>query len=442
MVGGKGDISGAGAPKPQKVTQINIKQAQDQAQKPEAKPQSAADATRNKQYAKPTDSQNTLAANKADTANKTNEKRTEAQQKLNAQLEGDSTKTGLKKDYEVKNVLLEAYLRTRKTPKRKRGKTQKGEKTPPRPSIRTRFKPKLPINPAKTKPAIPGRLRPVNPSDPKAMLHRAVNFIESQPAYQDPNLIAQYAKRLLSEGKSVEENKNFAAMMGLDESIAELDREAVKTLLTERMSGLSEEAQAVFADVLAMLNQPETPVLKPLVLLFLPFPFPFMLEELDDDFYMDDEELFTDEFEEGEEGADGEESEEESEEDFEPDVEASISVNTVNYGKIHMNLSHDSETNQFKLIIKGDKVAEDMAAVIQSSIAAAVTDADLMPVNMKEWHDSVLRITETRSLKINSNGMMNPEFLTACNSIIQTICDNDAGDDDGPQELEAEYKVL
>ena len=326
-------------------------------------------------------------------------------------------------------------------PKRpKETKSEKADKKkPPKMSLRTKLMPKRPINPKRPLPDIPGRLKSTTVNDPRKQLRDAVNILDQRAAYEDPNLISQYAKKLLKGGMDIE-NKSLAAIFGFDESLADLDMEALRTYAESKLSSteLSEELKLMLGEAINQINQSETQTLKPFIQLFFPLPFPFMFLEIDDEVWRDDEELLSDD-EEGEEDEDSDEEEDEDDE-FNPETEAKIAINTLNYGKLHMNLQYDSKESRFKLSVKGDEIAQDLIDIVESNLDLGLEESELSQNQLKIWHDNVLRITETRTLQINSEGKLNSEFLKACNIILKSIADNDKGSNN--KNIEAEYKVL
>ncbi len=458
MVGGQGDVSGVGGSKGPKITRIDIgkqKPGQQAQEQPTAPKKGAETARENKtHFTKPSASQDTLAANKTGTETTVDKNKADSQKQENLQKDSRQTETGLKKDYEIKNVGVEAFLKSRKAKRKtKGGKSKKQRGNPPKPNLKTRLSPKGAINPRRPLPAIPGRLKSLTHMNPKDQLQEVVKFMEAQPAYQDPNLIAQYAKQLLAKGADANSEINsFGKMLGLNESIANMDRETIIATITGALdnSDLGDELKAMINDVLGLLAQQEMHPLKPLILLFMPFPFSLMMQDLDEEFWIDDDELFEDEEEPGEEGDEEEEFEEGSEEeqeqvfdkDFHADVEASISISTLNYGKMHINISHDAEADKFKVLLKGDPMAADLSYVLEAALENAMGEnSELFQKEMKHWHDNVLKVTESRYLKIDSSGKMNEKFMQACNVILNTVVQNDPENDNGG-DIEAEYKVI
>lgn len=382
----------------------------------------------------------------SDQANKDSVQKQKTENKNATNLQEGSQKetSGLKKHQKVvKNPKVAAFLKKgageNLNKKPVNGKSNK-QKPPPM-SYRTLYAPKYPLNPRRIKPDIPKRLQSNNPADSLKILQEALNFDPSK----DQNLIAQYTKKLIAQGKESGSNEilTFAQLIGVNESIAQLKESEIRKTLISKLLELevsSEELALIIDDLIGQLNNPETPILKPLIQFFFPLPFPYIIFDLDESFYEDEKELLEEEFGDEEEEEENNE-EEEAEKELKAKTEASMSINTINYGKLHLHLVYDSKDSQMKLSVKGDERVMDLSIALESNIEDAIDQNTLfLQDELRLWHDNVLRITESRSIKIDSKGTLNPMFLKACNSLLETICVNDQEIDTG--EIEGDYKVL
>lgn len=449
-------------PKKQDSKQANVEQGQ-----------SGHDATakENKQlYSKAAQSQQEVIANQKGSESKALENQSSKQNQAKAEQSDKQLPSGLNKEYVIENPKLYSELKTRGQ-KKKLPSGDKDKKNPPKMSLRTRLSPKGAINPKENLGEIPGRLKSVKDFNKMSQLEEAVRMLESRLPHEDPNLITQYAQKLLSENQEMRNMKSLAQLLNLDESIAAKSPLEIRTLLEEvlRSPELNPDLIDALSKLIGLLEQ-NTSTLRPLILLFLPYPFPFIDLNLDDEFLEDEEELLDDEFadelkedESEEEGLEDDEQEDEfdqdeSEEDLQkiinadqgsstrqalrinPDVEASISVRTHNFGKLHFHLVHDETINKFKLSIKGHEDAEDLACAIESNLEFCAKGANFVQDEVRQWHDNVLQITESRIMQVNSKGQLNENFMRACNSIMETILENDF--EIREEEFEAEYNIL
>jgi hypothetical protein len=356
------------------------------------------------------------------------------------------TESGQPIEYEVasKNTILAAKLQNRAKNKSSNQLSKTDKKKPPKPSIRMLLAPQgAPINPRKRLTGLPRRLQ--------SFVDLRINTLEalqealaSRPAVEDPRLISQYAKKLLKYDAMRSEYKSVAQLLGLNEDAIFTNKRAffMKLVQLNKRDDFDPDFKSFISSLIMELQQPQTDMLKPLTLLFLPFPLPYLFLEPDEEFYADEDELLEDSYDEEEDtsGEDGDEDEEQ--EESEPDLAASIAVSTLNYGKLQMKLDYDSSSNKMKLKIKGDSIAEDLAIAIESNLEAALESLDtgVNSVELKLWHDNVLRITESRTLQLKSYGSLNPIFLRACNSILSTISKNDRDLDHGT--LNASYQIV
>lgn len=398
-------------------------------------------------------SANNAIANKAGSAKATKSENTQNQNTQNPSQANDKKGADLKKEYEIKdpdlakNPTLSAKLKGAKD-KKATGKNNKPKKAPPEPSLNVRMRIKGPLKPRIGPGKLPGRLGGLRADKHIDQLEALKEALNALPANEDPNLITHYSKKLLQDGSSMfPKGKSLAQLLGFDESIAQLDRDSIMTLLASKLNeeGLSEEMKTLLTEALLQLTQNEAGMLKPLTLLFLPFPLPYLYLDIDEEFIEDEEDFFKDEEEassDEDEGSDDSEKSPEDEGFIDADIQAAISIKTVNFGKMHLKLRHNSETNKMQLSIKADNNAGELAIALEANLEETLLHESnkLLFDEMRNWHDNVLRITESRTLQIASEGKLNPVFLKACNNLLETIYENDEEQID--DVMSAKYKVL
>jgi hypothetical protein len=404
----------------------------------------------NKVYRQSTDSQQQFASqgsspgfeaqeNLASKFGDTENKQKTNQQNKNEQVTKEQSiksKTGLSKDYEVigaKNPTLAAKLEGRDNPKSKMGKDIKNKRKPPKPSTHVLLNQgrSKAINPHKPQIILPKRLQALKEKNINNLqeLKEALGAVE---ASQDPRLIAQYTKKLLKQAQDQSQGQSLANWLKLDVSVIQSGREALIRKLSDFYKTCSEDQDLanLVAEIIADLKQPELSFLRPLTMLFMPLPLPFVYFDPDEEFLEDEEELLNDYDEE----SSGEEDEEEENDDAyvrHYDSGASLAIKTLNYGKLHLLVNYDSRSDRMFLYIKGDEVAEELAVALESNLEAALKQGtELMPSELKLWHDNVLRITESRTLAVDSRGKLSEQLLRACNNLLETVLKSDIEDHD------------
>lgn len=362
--------------------------------------------------------------------------------KTDAQSFAKHSESGLSKDYDIlsHNPVLAAQLENRNKAKAPPPKTKQ---KPPNPNLNVQLAPKgRAINPRKVRPSIPGRLQGFydNKLDNLSKLSEALG--EDNGSI---NLINQYAKKLLSSHgiESMTSFESLAVLVGLDESIAEFDKDGLITLLEAKIEEFTDERQ--LQDILReVINQVhnidpnQENYLRPLLFLFLPIPFQFELEDVDEEFDQDEEETRRNPKKNKKKSE--EDKEENTEEEF--DSETSLSIKTLNFNKIHFLVRYSKERNQLRVHINGDPSSTELAIPIESNLEEAVID-DVYDINylIKIWHDNVLRVTERRIVKVKSTGKLSAVMLKACNSILKTIEESDI-DFEEDATIDAGYKLL
>lgn len=346
----------------------------------------------------------------------------------------------LPKDYELKakNPALAAQLQN---PKSKLPNKNKSKKPPPEPSLQVQYNPRKgsPINPRKVKPNIPGRLQAFF-DDPEKPLDKLASALNEGEDY-DINLAHHYAKKLLKDQEQESAGVSIAELLGLDEDLLEFSREKLIKQLQSHVKDLKNDpaTQSFLTEIInTLVQQPDTGTLAPLLQLFLPLPLPFLFAEIDEEFERDEEELLQDE--EDEKNKSKEEEEEDEDDEF--DCTTSLSIKTLNYNKLHFYIKQNTKTNTVKIHIKGDPSASELVIPIESQLEEVVFDqVDDIDYLVSTWHDNVLRITESRVLKVKSSGTLNPLMMKMCNAILESINNNDLdfGDED---TIDAKFKLI
>lgn len=344
----------------------------------------------------------------------------------NSQSTELTTESGLKKDYEIrhKNPVLSAKL---ENPKPHISRKRKDKKQPPKPSLKVKLAPKgYPINPRKVKPHIPGRLQSFFDDNMSQLekLNKALQDFD-----MEAELGNQYANKMInSVGFKISSSHSIIDLLGLDESIFEKGLEPAIVALINKAEVLKPEKE-LFQFLVNVLNliatNPDQNPINHLVQLFLPLPLPFMFEEEDEEFEEDDEELYKDDDESFFADEDDPENEEEDPE-YEYDSSVSMSIKTLNFNKLHFIIKFNHEHKKVKLGIKADPMATELAIPIESNLEDSLMDSDSdLDYMLRLWQDNVLRVTEQRVLKIKSEGRLSPMVLKSCNSILETIYNND-----------------
>lgn len=320
------------------------------------------------------------------------------------------------KDYDMRqNPILAAKLKQKVNYKTNNNKL----KSPP-PPPRMRSQVGSAINPRRVKPNIPKRLQPIYDDTIDNLTRLSEALTEEQTGMQ---LINSYARGLLKSFGSSEMRSfaSLASLFDMDESIAELDRTSLLSLLVEKQEEFSDqpELKQILQNILIQVQQVNltySNYLVPLLQLFLPIPFEFEFKDPDEEFEQDDEETKQDQSRK--------QSNSEDEEEF--DATASISVQTLNFNKIHILLCYKEASKELIVNINGAPAAMEIAIPIESNLDDLVGD-ELNNIDylIKIWDDEKLSHVSKRVLKIKATGKLNPIMLQACNSILETIQDSD-----------------
>lgn len=337
-------------------------------------------------------------------------------------IENASNKeNGSKLDLEIrhKNPILYEQL---KKADAKLPDANKVKQPPPDPSLRVKLSPKgYPINPRKVKPSMPGRLNPffdngVSPLDRLAM---------SLGEQTSVNLNNLYADNLLKDYMSNYQSSSIAELLNLEYTIFNQDTSFVIDFLSARAELLSEDQflYDFLQNILNILQQSQNPI-QQILQLFLPFPLPFIVKDIDLEFEADEKELKED----SKEGQSKDQEREDSglEEDDEEHDEISMSVSTLNFNKMHFLIKFLKSSNDAKVYIKGDSSSSELSIPVEMGI----DDSLYGSVNHLDFHNSLwrkpipLNINE-RSLKIKHKGKLDSRMISVTRAILTTIADND-----------------
>lgn len=343
--------------------------------------------------------------------------------------------------FSAKNPVLESKLSNRKIIKTN---NDKDKKAPPQPSLRVRLSPKgVAINPRKVKPHVPGRLKSFF-DDRIKMIDKLTDAIDVETIdTSELSLVNKHAQKLLSSNREFSSSSSIAEMLNIDMSIAEQDPAEIIKLLEAKSELLAEDQDLQFYvnEIINQMNQP-TQVLTSLLQLFMPLPLPFLFAGIDEEFEEDEEELYEDDNENFFSGDDEKKDDDDEDEEFHFDAEASISIKTINFNKMHFLIKYNKKLNKMKIGIKGDPSATELAIPIETNLEDIIED-DVNDIDylLRLWSDQVLRVTETRVLKVRSKGKLEPLILKACNSILNTISESDI-DLDEDDTINASYKMI
>jgi len=343
--------------------------------------------------------------------------------------------------FSAKNPILESKLSNRKIVK---ANNKKEKKAPPQPSLRVRLSPKgVAVNPRKVKPHVPGRLKSFF-DDRIKMIDKLTDAIDIETVDDSKlSLINKHAKKLLGLNREFSNNASIAEMLNIDIDIAKQDPASIIKLLENKAELLAEDQDLQFyvTEIINQMNQPNH-VLTSLLQLFMPLPLPFLFAEIDDEFDEDEEELYEDDNENFFSGGDDKNEDEEEDDEHKFDSEASLSIKTINFNKMHFIIKYNKKLNKIKVGIKGDATATELAIPIETNLEDVIED-DVNDIDylLRLWSDNIMRVTETRILKVRSKGKLEPVILKACNSILNTISESDI-DLDEDENISASYKMI
>lgn len=339
--------------------------------------------------------------------------------------------------FSANNPILESKLSNRQ---KFQIENKKNKKAPPQPSLRVRLSPKgVAINPRKVKPHMPGRLKSFFDDRIKMIdkLEEAISIDKLE--LNQLNLLNEFSKNLLASKREFLNNSSLAELLDINIDIADLTKDKLVLLLKDKSKLLAEDIdlQEYLNNIVLQIQQ-NNQLLSSLLQLFMPLPLPFLFVEIDEEFENDEEELYGDDDENF--LSSGEEDSEEDDEVY--DSEASLSIKTMNFNKILFIIKYSRKLNKLKLGIKGDASATELAIPIETNLEEAIEDdVDNIDYLLRLWNDRVLRVTESRILKVRSKGNLSPIILKACNSILNTISESDINLDDD-DTISASYNMI
>ncbi len=287
---------------------------------------------------------------------------------------------------------------------------KKDKKSPPSPSIRGRSLSSKAINPRKIKPAIPGRLK-ASYDDRLSPLEKLQNALTEKQSFLNQQSIYSSSKdyvpiydsvaSLLNLDESVVTRSPAELILLLQENLEEIEDSILKNVLEEFIRNLS----ANQLDYFAIVSQ-----------LFLPLPLPFLYSSVDKEFQEDEEETAHDVKESRSWNLQG---------TLENTV-VSMSVETINFSKIHFLFSFNVAQKTARVNINGNSLAAELAIPIEGNIEDALFD-DVYDIDFrtKLWRNGLIRTIEERKVKLKVYGIPNPQVLKITNSILQTIQESD-----------------
>lgn len=356
---------------------------------------------------------------------------THSQQNLTLNNTAASPKeNGSKLDFEIrhKNPILYEKL---KNAQNKLPETTKTKQTPPDPSLRVKLSPKgYAINPRKVKPEVPGRLNPFF-DDGITSMERLAMVLGDQTGV---NLNKLYGNKIFNDYMTGQESSSIAELLNIDSSIFNQDTRTILDFLTAKAELLSEDKFLFdfLQNIVNVLQQSPNP-LEQIIQLYMPFPLPFLVKELDEEFELDEAEMRED----IKNDKNNEQSEEErEEEEKEEHDEVSISVTTLNYDKIHFLIKFLKSANAAKVYIKGDSASTEISIPIEMAIDDELYgDIEQLDFHNYLWLKPIPLDADKRSLKIRHKGKLNTSMITVTRKILETIVDNDYSDDDNSEML-------
>jgi len=159
--------------------------------------------------------------------------------------------------------------------------------------------------------------------------------------------------------------------------------------------------------------------------LYLPFPLPYTLKDIDARFNADEEEFYED-------LADKEDSDDDDEAENPEQAydEISLSILTLNYNKIHILLRFLRKSKELRVFIRGDLKSSELSIPIEMAIDDCLfAELDNIEFENFLWKTPVPLEIKDRVLKINSKGKLNANMILVIKAILDTIALNDLIDD-------------
>lgn len=317
---------------------------------------------------------------------------------------------------------------------------KKNKKTPPQPSAKIGKKNTgQAINPRRIKPSMPGRLKSFF-DDRTKKIDKLAEVLKTD---EKPKIdkIKTLSKNIFEQSFDFQVSESLAQKLNLTEELFTEDINIITATLMESAELLNSEPE-LKEFYLELVNQivtlPANQMIVPFFQLFLPLPFSFVFADLDEEFDEDEQEHYDD--------SDGFFNEEEEDDDEEDDKNykstLSMSIKTINYNKLYFIIKHNPKSAKLKVAIKASPIATELAIPIESNLEDILVDEiDDVEYHLRLWRENVLRVTETRILKVKSTGRLDPVILKACNSILNTICESDIDLSD-ESLIEADYNII
>lgn len=318
---------------------------------------------------------------------------------------------------------------------------KKNKKTPPQPSVKIGKKNTgQAINPRRIKPSMPGRLKSFF-DDRTKKIDKLAEVLKTD---EKPSLdkIKTLSKNIFQQSFDFQISESLARKLNLNEELFSEDTNTIIATLIDSAELLDSEPE-LKEFYLELVNQiatlPPNHIIVPLFQLFLPLPFGFVFADLDEEFDEDEQEHYDDS-----DGFFNEDEEDEEDEDDDKNYKStlSMSIKTINYNKLYFIIKHNPKSAKLKVAIKASPVATELAIPIESNLEDILIDEiDDVEYHLRLWQENVLRVTETRVLKVKSTGRLDPVILKACNSILNTICESDIDLSD-ESLIEADYNII
>lgn len=404
-----------------------------------AKPKEGADSASESSPASSSRVQEIKTENRARYKDSTNSQSDLVKKQLAEPSSNLDSKQNLKEVLKSTNPILAAKLDSKKLDV---VNNKKNKKTPPQPLVKIGKKNSgQAINPRRIKPSMPGRLKSFFDDRTKKIDKLAeVLKIDDSPSLDK---IKTLSKNIFEQSFDFQSSQSLADKLNLNEELFSETKEAILTGLLENIEFLDSEPE-LKEFYLELVNQittlPPNQMIVPLFQLFLPLPFGFVFADLDAEFEEDEKEYYDDSdgfFDENEE-----EDAEEDDDDEKYESTLSMSIKTIHYNKLYFILKHNSKSTKLKIAIKASPVATELAIPIESNLEDILLDEiDDVEYHLRLWRENVLRVTETRILKVKSTGKLDPVILKACNSILNTICESDIDLSD-ESLIEADYNII
>ena len=338
------------------------------------------------------------------------------------EIKKNNSENGKQLDYEIRHsnpILYEAL----KDANKKLPEKNKEKKAPPEPSLRVKLAPKgYAINPKKVKPTIPGRLNPFN--DPG--ISNKDRLTLSLGDSSDANLNKLYGEKLMQDYIKSFQSNCIAELLDIDSGIFNQDRQTIIDYLEIKAELLAEDQYLYefMQSILQSFTKTDNPLIQ-ILQLYLPFPLPYTLKDIDARFNADEEEFYEDLTDK--EDSDDDDEAENPEQAYD---EISLSILTLNYNKIHILLRFLRKSKELRVFIRGDLKSSELSIPIEMAIDDCLFgELDNIEFENFLWKTPVPLEIKDRVLKINSKGKLNANMILVIKAILDIIAFNDLIDD-------------